>query len=344
MMGAPTLLSPGLWQWELGAFVEQAAFSLDHSRMAFALGDGRIAVVDLPDGEPRFFPVHDGSALCLAAHPAGGWISGGDDGLLAYLAPDGEVNEITRAEGQWLEHLAQSRDGRVLAVSAGREVFILDLAGGSMATYGPHPATVSGLGLSPAGGVLAATHVGGATLWDLEEAKAPVNLELRGMNLAPAFSPNGRLLALGHQENAVHIVDLDTKNVFGLSGLPAKPGRLAWSHDGRHLLHTGTRAVICWPVPDCFQENPQPIAFAVREESRMCALAANPRIPFAACGFDDGTVLLAELKRFAVFPLDIDPGLPVSALAWSPAGLHLACGLEDGRAALLDLGEMLQAG
>ena len=85
-------------------------------------------------------------------------------------------------------------------------------------------------------------------------------------------------------------------------------------------------------------------AFAVREDTRMCALAANPRIPFAACGFDDGTLLLAELRRFAAFHLDAEPGCPVSALAWSAQGLHLACAMEDGRALVLDLGEMLSAG
>ncbi len=76
----------------------------------------------------------------------------------------------------------------------------------------------------------------------------------------------------------------------------------------------------------------------------MCALAANPRIPFAGAGFSDGTVLLAELKRFAAYPLEIVPGSPVSALCWSAQGLHMACGMEDGRAVVLDLGEMLQAG
>lgn len=343
-MGAPTLLSPGLWQWELGAYPERAVFSPDAAQMAFALGDGRIAVVALPGGEPKYFQAHAGSCLCLAAHPSGGWVSGGDDGVLAYTSPEGVVTEITRAEGTWLEHMAVTKDGRTVAMAAGREVILLDLAGGSMATYGPHPATVSGLDLSPAGGILAVTHVGGITLWDLDRAREPIPLDLRGMNLAPTFSPDGNYLACGHQENAIHIIDLESKNVFGLSGLPAKPGRLAWSHDGRYLLHTGTKAVICWPVPDCFQENPQPVAFAVQEEARMCALSANPRIPFAACGFNDGTLLLAELKRLAAFPLEVMPGEPVSTLAWSAQGLHLACGLEDGRVVLMDLGEMLAEG
>jgi WD40 repeat protein len=344
MMGAPTLLSPGLRQWSLPAYPERTAFSRDGSSLAFALGDGRIAVVGLPDGEPVFIPVHEGSCLSLAAHPAGGFISGGDDGLLAYAAPDGTVTEITRARGCWLEHMTCAADGSTLAVAAGKDVIVLDLRAGSLATLAGHPATVSGLALSPAGGVLAATHVGGITLWDMDQAGEPVRLDLRGLNLAPAFSAGGDYLACGHQENAIHIIDLASRNVFGLSGLPAKPGRLAWSHDGRHLLHSGTKAVVLWPVPDCFKENPTPVAFAVREQSRMCALDANPRIPFAACGFDDGTVLLAELKRFAAFPLEIEPGSPVSVLAWSASGLHLACGLEDGRAVLLDLGEMLAAG
>ena len=76
----------------------------------------------------------------------------------------------------------------------------------------------------------------------------------------------------------------------------------------------------------------------------MTALSANPRIPFGACGFDDGTLLLAELKRFAAYHLDAEPGSPVTAVRWSGQGLHLACAMEDGRAFVLDLGEMLSAG
>ncbi len=344
MMGAPEILSPGLMQWNLGAYPEKAAFSRDNTSMAFALGDGRVAIIDLPDGEPRYYNVHDGSCMVIEAHPSGGWITGGDDGLLAYVSPSGEVSEIHTAKGQWFEHTAVSADGTILAASAGREVTVLDLSAGSMAVYGPHASTVSGMALSPAGGVLAATRANGITLWDMDESGTPVDLDLRGLNVAPAFSPDGSFLAVGHQENAIHIIDLESRKVFGLSGLPAKPGKLAWSHDGRHLLHSGTKAVICWPVPECFQENPTPVAFSVREESRMCALDANPRIPFAACGFDDGVILLAELRRFAAYPLDVPPGSPVSALRWSSLGMHLACGLEDGRVALLDLGEMLRAG
>ena len=82
-------------------------------------------------------------------------------------------------------------------------------------------------------------------------------------------------------------------------------------------------------------------AFAVREEARMTALDANPRIPFAACGFSDGTVLLAELKRFAAYPLDLEPLAPATSMAWSAQGLHLACTFEDGRVALLDLRAVL---
>lgn len=343
-MNAPETLSPGLRQWRLGTYPEQAAFSPDASRAAFALSDGRLAVLDLPQGAAEYFQVHQGSCLCVAAHPSGGWITGGDDGLLAYVSPSGEVAEITKGTGAWVEHMSASADGTVLAASLGREAVVLDLSAGSMAVLGPHSSSISGLAVSPAGGVLAVTRAGGVSLWDLGEAREPVELDLPGLSIAPAFSPDAAYLALGHQERAVNIVELETRKVFGLAGLPAKPGRLSWAHDGSHLLHSGTKAVICWPVPGCFQQDPQPVAFAVREDTRMCALAANPRIPFAACGFDDGTLLLAELRRFAAFHLDAEPGCPVSALAWSAQGLHLACAMEDGRALVLDLGEMLSAG
>lgn len=340
-MSAPVTLAKGLTQWRLDAYIESAAFSPDGGLAAFALGDGRLAVIECSTGQASFFKPHKGSCLSVAAHPAAGFITGGDDGLLAYTSPGGETGEITCLPGRWIERMAASPDGRILAATAGRDIVVLDLEAGSMATLTGHPGTVSGVAISPGGGVLAATHVGGATLWNVEDGGEPARLELTGLSLAPAFSPDGRYLALGHQENAAHIVDLEPRNVFGLSGLPAKPGCLAWALGGGHLMHTGTKAVICWPVPGCFAENPEPVAFAVQPEARMTALDANPRMPLAACGFDDGTLLLADLKRFAAFPLEVDPGAPVSAARWSANGGKLACGLEDGRAVLLDLGEML---
>ncbi len=344
MDASPVEVMDGLWQWELEAFPEQAAFSADSASMAFALGDGRIASLDLEDGSVLAWQAHEGSCLCLAAHPLGGWISGGDDGRAVFSSPGGECTMLHQEPGVWAEHLSASRDGTLMAMSLGKKALVLDLAAGSTAVYGPARAAISGLCVSPAGGALAATGVGGVTLWDMEEQREPIELDLRGLNLSPAFSPDGSYLACGHQENTVHVLDLSSRKVFALSGLPAKPGKLAWSHDGGLVLHTGTKAVICWPVPRCFDGNPQPIAFAVQEDARMCALAANPRISFAACGFTDGTLLLAELKRFAAFPVPLDLGSPVSALAWSASGMHLSIAFEDGRVALLDLARMLSNG
>ena len=53
---------------------------------------------------------------------------------------------------------------------------------------------------------------------------------------------------------------------------------------------------------------------------------------------------MAELKRFAAFIEDAGLGSPVSALAWSPQGMHLGAGYEDGTVLLLDLGAMLRSG
>lgn len=341
MTATPTLISQGLWQWNLGAYPEKACFNPEGGKLAFALGDGRVALISLPDGFAEFTEVHDGSVLSLGAHPVSGFITGGDDGRLCHVAESGEVTEVMNFPGVWLEPAAQSPNHVTMAVGAGKEALVLDLAQGSHCSFGPHPATVSGLAISPAGGILAASHIGGVTLWDLDDPKAPVTIGWKGGNLALAFSPDGKYLACSHQENTVHILDLAAQAVFAISGLPGKSSQLAWTHDSRHLMTTGARAVLCWPVPGCFNETPTPVAFAVQEEAYACAVAANAHIPFAAVGFDDGRILLTELNRFAAFPLDHVPGSPVSTLAWSDTGMHLACGLEDGRALLLDLGAML---
>jgi WD40 repeat protein len=55
-----------------------------------------------------------------------------------------------------------------------------------------------------------------------------------------------------------------------------------------------------------------------------------------AAGFTDGLVVLADINSARILPV-AGPGRgPVSALAWSPDGTHLAFGTETGFAAVVD--------
>lgn len=334
-------LSPGLWRWKLDAFAERAAVSDACDQAALALGDGRVAVVDLPGGQARFVQVHQGSALGVAAHPGQGFVSAGDDGRLVRLGPDDKSTELVRQPGVWLEPLATGQGGAILAVGAGKTVLMADLVSGVVRSLGPHSATVACLAVSPAGGVLAVGYAGGVSLWDLDQGGEPANIAWPGGNRAMAFSPDGKYLACANQDRAVHVLDLDAQNVFTLAGLPASAAQLAWTGDSKFLVTTGAGAVLMWPVPECFSDRPAPLVAAPQEEAALAAVAVNPAIPFLAAGFDNGRVILVETVRLAALDLDHQFAAPVSCLAWSRDGRRLVCADEEGEVVALDLAALL---
>src|SRR5271163_4612262 len=114
---------------DLGAFVVAARFDRGGGIVAFALGDGTLRLGDWTQpGEWRELPVHDGAALALAAHPGGGWVSGGDDGRLRRIGADGAIADIASFGTKWVEQVATAPGdkGGVLACAAGKMVHVFD--------------------------------------------------------------------------------------------------------------------------------------------------------------------------------------------------------------------------
>jgi len=89
--------------------VTACAFSRDGKTVAFAQGDGHVRTLpaDVKQGEgPAAQPAHKGVVLSLIADPNGdGFFSGGDDGRLLRLSPDGSTNELTNQKGRWIDKL-----------------------------------------------------------------------------------------------------------------------------------------------------------------------------------------------------------------------------------------------
>ena len=73
-----------------------------------------------------------------------------------------------------------------------------------------------------------------------------------------------------------------------------------------------------------------------REEGLVTAVAFHPTEEVLAIGYSDGALWLARFADQAVIELDERGEGPVSALAWSADGKHVACGDEAGRGAIID--------
>src|SRR5262245_25090254 len=126
--------------------VAACAFSRDGKLAAFALGDGSVRL--LPEGvkeqaAPAGEPVHHGAVLSLIADPAGdGFLSGGDDGRLLRIAPDGSASEITHQNGKWIDKLAAHAEKGIVAASVAKMALVIDKSG-EVREFGPHQSTVA---------------------------------------------------------------------------------------------------------------------------------------------------------------------------------------------------------
>jgi hypothetical protein len=99
------------------------AFSRDGKTAAFALGDGRVRLLpaDVKEAAPDAGePLHRGAVLSLIADPTSdGFLSGGDDGRLLRISPDGSATEIVNQKGKWIDKLAAHLANGILATHAG---------------------------------------------------------------------------------------------------------------------------------------------------------------------------------------------------------------------------------
>ena len=338
--------------WSLDAPVTGVAW--DGAVAGFALGDGSLAMARAEwDGAPKLVPrdgggldlasataprppvsrqsVHGGACLSVAADPSGGFLTGGDDGVVAHTGGDGVVHGIGSYTGRWVDLVAVSAAGW-RAWSVGRRVH---LSGPGTAELSL-PGAATALAFDPAGTRLAVAHYHGVTLWEAG-AQAPRVLATGGCPRSVAWSPDGAYVMCGLQENALHGWRLSDGGDIEMGGYPGQPRSLAFSADGRYLASSGAPRVVCWPF-DPPGAGRQPAECGM-PSSRMpvCMVACHPSFPLVAAGYHNGAVLLCQPGQEDVMFAKGSCGRSVTALAWSADGGRLAVGTEGGEAGVVAL-------
>jgi WD40 repeat protein len=326
--------------WRFEGFVTAIAIDAESRTAAFALGSGKLRLVDFAKQQAhaaRTVAAHDGAVLALAADPQGGFVSGGDDGRVMRIARDGTAAELRRFAGQWIEHVVCQADGRT-AVAVGRAVHLL---GAAPRELGPHPSTVSGLALSrsESGERLIAAHYNGVSIWDTGAAASdqPERLEWKGSHLAVAASLNGKFVATATQDQALHAWRLDDRTEMQMGGYAAKATSLSWSRDSLLLAASGAPSLAAWPFDGEGPEGREPVVFFDGKDALATRVAFHPRLNLLAGGFSDGMLAVVDTARRRAIKIALSKGVAVSALAWSRDGSQLAAGAEDGRAAIVTL-------
>ena len=353
--------------WTMDAPVCAVAWDADLA--CFALGDGSLVMARAEwEGAPVVGPraeggvemtkgtappppvsrlrVHQGACLALARDPLGGFVSGGDDGALLRTEYDGTVTRLHDVAGRWVDLVATGAGLRAFAV--GRSVHV---SGSTVATI-DLPGTATALAFDPTGRMLAIAYYRGVTIW---AADAPPRvLATRGCPRSIAWSPDGRYVVCGLQENALHGWRLSDGGDIEMGGYPGQPRSLSFAADGRFLASSGAPRVVCWrfdPPEGGGRPGTQPAECGMpSSRTPVCRVACHPTHPLVAAGYHNGAVLLCQPGNDDVLfvrassagagglaPGAVPPGSTISALAWSDDGARLAMATESGEIGLLHL-------
>lgn len=319
--------------------VAACAFSRDGSTVAFALGDGQVRLLPADIAAPTptaAAPLHGGAVLALIADPTGdGFVSGGDDGRVLRIAPDGSATELLAQKGKWVEHLAAHRNGAV-AIGVGRTMFVAK--DDEVREFGPHQSTVAGLDFSKDGSRVACAHYGGITVWSIGQVILPPRkLAWRGSHVALKWSTDGKFIATGTQENDIHVWRVAQATDMRMQGYPAKVKSLSWTADARFLYTSAQPVFTAWPFSGKGPEGKPPLQFGDEGAGLITVVAAHPAAEFVAGGYDSGELQLGDIKAKRSVVLKMADSSAITCLAWAPDGFRLAVGNERGDLQIIDL-------
>lgn len=303
-----------------------------------ALGDGSVRWI--ADGaEAQAVPVHAGAILSACCDPGGnGVVTGGDDGRVCRVSPDGEIAEYGRFERRWVEHLVASPASGLIVAGVGKEAIAWVKGASTPSHRFAVDSTVGGLALDGKGKRLAIAHYNGATLlYGTNPDSGRIALSWIGSHLSCTMSPDGRYLLTALQETGLHGWQLPELRDMRMSGYAAKTRSFSWDRRGRWLATSGDAQAILWPFEG--KTGPMgkaPLMLAERKGTLVTQVAFHPRDDILAVGYSDGVVALARLADEGTLLLD-STGAYVTALAWNDAGTRLGWGCEDGRIGILNM-------
>ncbi len=319
---------------QFDAYVTAALFE-DTGEAVFALGDGQVRWE-----RGGSAGAHAGAILCAVRHPAGGVITGGDDGRVVWSTP-AQTRVLAEAGAtRWIDCLAVTPEQGLYAFGAGHEARVRDLKDPAFERLFAHERSVADLAFDPKGRRLAAATYGGAALWYARIAdQKPVLLKWAGSHIAVAFSPDGRFLLSSMQESALHGWRLSDAKDLRMGGYPAKVKSLAFLENGRMLATSGANGVVVWPFAGA--DGPmgkQALEIGFDQAALVARVAAEPHGVAVAAGLDDGRVWVASVAGGRREDLKAEKGPPITALAMAQG--RIAWGDEEGGAGVADVPDL----
>lgn len=343
--------------YALEAPVGQVCFDPAGKACAFALADGRVALLPLdetdsplkrvrlefdsgrslirPREQPAAPPILtqalvEGMPL-LAPSSLAGFLVTGPCGRLTRLTPRGQELPLLR-QGPPISRFAA--DGRgLLARASNQEVILAREEAIAETTHITLPSPALGLAFGPKDGLLAIQLADGLILRDAHGALETVALPGTGHL---QFSRDSAWLA-GSSSSGFWLRRMADGQSAQLDKFPQAPLSLGFSQEA--IFVDGAYRLAGWSLAT--PPFDAPATGALRSGGMglilTTAVAPHPTRPLIATGRADGAVSLVQPGSSTEMALRHGEGAAVSQLGWSQDGLHLAIGTQAGDIALLTL-------
>ena len=312
--------------------------------LAAAGGEGHLHLLRPGLAKPLAVPVSNAPLLSVIATPEG-FATASESGEVHLITPQGEATLLAETKYMFLETILYYPKKQQILAATGKKVTVINTNGTTAQLPHTLPSTIGGMALSPLGPRLAVSHYGGATILALDSPKNPPRLlPWKGSHLGLTFSPSGKWLVSSMQEQALHLWRLSDGLDLQMRGYPGKITQFSWGEDGATLATNGGGGVPLWSfATDKGPAGTQArvIADSGTQEVLVSALSMHPKGPFCAIGYTDGLALLTQTAEDKAILLHQPTSQPVSHMAWSPDGMHLALAHTTGTVTLTNFAELV---
>ncbi|MBL9007580.1 MAG: WD40 repeat domain-containing protein [Myxococcales bacterium] len=326
------------FRFSVADYVTALKVSPDGRYCALGNGSGELFLIDAASGRVLWRELaHGHGLLSLSIAPDGLHIAScGQDASAKLWNASGELCAQLPGGHSWVEQVAWSPTGDVLATASARRVRLWTAQGVPLRETDDLPSTVAGLAWHPDGSAVAAAGYGGVYICPVEDRKAIRHLRWKGSLLSVAWSPNAQVLASCSQDCSVHFWRLNTGRDSEMSGYPMKPKALAWDATSTLLATSGHSTVTIWPFRGKGPEGSKPLQLSYH--AALCTqLAFHPRTTWLASGGQDSAVVVWDPGRSRIAQqvgyLDDE----ITALAWQPQTACLLAGDARGGVACWDV-------
>ncbi|MFK7891698.1 MAG: WD40 repeat domain-containing protein [Granulosicoccus sp.] len=319
-------VAPGMLCTEVSVGANVTHIALGRKRLIAGLGDGRL--IQYSEDGLQLLAQHQGAITGVRLLKGGDIVCAGQDGHLR-LITDNESRVLLKSDETWIDAMAVSVDGILVAAAIGKTVSVFS-NGELIASFSDHPSTVSGLSFFTDGKKIAVSHYNGVSVWSLTDMTKPRRLHWAGSVVSVSVSPDQRYIASATQDREIHLWDLVTERDFRLGGYQRKVKSIGWSTDSATCISSGADVVVGWKMAaDPGALPPVEIGYAYAYTVSLVSAIADPSRIVA--GFSDGSIQIGECSGGTARIARPGGGAEITALD-APAGSSViafgtACGL-----------------